>query len=342
MKKIAYISGTRAEFGLMEKILKSIPNLLLLATGMHLLKEFGDTLSEVKTKFPAVKIIDAAYEEDNRLSMARFLGQTESRIAAILDQERPDAVLILGDRAEQLAMAQAAAYLAIPVIHLHGGEVTTTIDDKARNAISMLADWHLPATSVAAKKLTQMGINQTRIKIVGAPGLDQIIDLKPAKTKNCLVVLQHPDENEADAAWQIRQTLEAVVEFKLPVKVIYPNADAGGRSMIKVIDEYKNRVKIYPSVERKEFLKLLTHAKALIGNSSVGLIEAPSLNLPAVNLGPRQAGREKAKNIIDASYDKPSIIKAIKLALNQKLFSVSNPYGDGQTAQRVLKFLKNL
>lgn len=342
MNKIAYLSGTRAEFGLMEKILKNIPNLLLLATGMHLLPEFGETIKEVQAKFTQVKVIDATYEEDNRLSMARFLGHAESRIAAILDQEKPKAVLVLGDRAEQLAMATAAAYLAIPIIHLHGGEETTTIDDKARNAISMLADWHLPATLVAAKKLTRMGINQTRIKIVGAPGLDQIIDLKPAKTKDCLVVLQHPDENEADAAWQIRQTLEAVVEFKLPVKVIYPNADAGGRSMIKVIDEYKNRVEIYPSVERKEFLKLLARARALIGNSSAGLIEAPSLNLPVVNIGPRQTGREQAKNIINVAYDKKQISQAINKALSWQLENITNPYGDGQTAQRVVKFLKNL
>lgn len=342
MKRIAYLTGTRAEFGLMEKILTGIPDLLLLATGMHLLPEFGETIKAVKAEFPQVKIIDATYEEDNRLSMAKFLGQAETEIAKLLAQEKPDAVLVLGDRAEQLAMAQAAAYLAIPVIHLHGGEETTTIDNKARNAISQLADWHLPASNGAAKKLQQMGIDPSRIKTVGAPGLDQIKDLPPATTKDCLVVLQHPDENEADAAWQIRQTLETVITFNLPVKVIYPNADAGGRSQIKVIENYKDRVTIHPNLPRNKWLRLLNRAKVLIGNSSSGLIEAPSLNLPAVNIGPRQAGREQAKNIINVGYDQKQIQSAIAKALTWKLNNLANPYGDGQTSGRVVKFLKNL
>src|SRR3989344_8395905 len=140
MKKIAYLTGTRAEFGLMQKILTGIETdkdlqLISLATGMHLLPEFGETINEVKAIFPKVKIIDATYEDDNRLSMARFLGRAASGLAEALTPNRPDLVLVLGDRAEQFAMAQTAAYLAIPIIHLHGGEVTTTIDDKTRNAI---------------------------------------------------------------------------------------------------------------------------------------------------------------------------------------------------------------
>ena len=153
---------------------------------------------------------------------------------------------------------------------------------------------------------------------------------------------QHPDEEDKAAVGQIKQTLEAVIKFKLPVKVIYPNADAGGRSMIKVINEYKTRVEIYPSVGRAEFLKLLSRTKVLIGNSSAGLIEAPSLNLPAVNIGPRQTGREQAKNVINVGYDKNQIARAINKGLNWQLKNVINPYGDGKTAERVLKFLKNL
>ena len=347
MKKIIYLTGSRAEFGLMSKILTGIETdkdlqLILLATGMHLLPEFGNTINEIKAVFPQVKILDATYEKDDRLSMARFLGRAVCGITEALNREKPDLILVLGDRAEQLAMAQTAAYLAIPIIHLHGGEKTTTIDDKTRNAVSMLADWHLPATTAAVKKLTQMSIDQNRINIVGAPGLDQIKDLPPTNKKDSLVVLQHPDEEDNDAAWQIKQTLEADMKFKLPVKVIYPNADAGGRNMIKVINEYKNRVEIYPSVGRAEFLKLLSKAKVLVGNSSSGIIEAPSFNLPFVNIGPRQSGREQAKNVINVSYDKNQIARAIEKGLNWRLKNITNPYGDGHTAERVLKFLKNL
>ena len=210
--------------------------LVLLAAGMHLLPDFGATINTVKAEFPRVKTIDATYEHDDRLSMARFVTKCAGLVVEVLQQEKPNLVLVLGDRGEQLAMAVTSAYLAIPIIHLHGGEETTTIDNKARNAISMLSDWHLPPSQGAAKKLMQMGISQRRIKVVGAPGLDQIRDLPPSDKKEPLVVLQHPDENESEAGTQMRQTLEAVLSFNLPVVVVYPNADAGGRRIIKVIN----------------------------------------------------------------------------------------------------------
>ncbi|MFH0943428.1 MAG: UDP-N-acetylglucosamine 2-epimerase [Candidatus Beckwithbacteria bacterium] len=351
MRKICYLTGTRAEFGLMKKILQGIEadkklELILLATGMHLLKEFGNTINEVKVEFPQVKIIDATYEEDNRLSMARFVGRAFSQLVEALAEAKPDLVLVLGDRGEQLAMAIASAYLAIPVIHLHGGEQTATIDNKARNAISQLSDWHLAASHSAAKKLRQMGIDKQRIKIVGAPGLDQIKNLPLALKKDCLIVLQHPDEKEEDAAWQIQQTLEAVVEFKLPVKVIYPNSDAGGRKMIAVIEEVKQQypqlIETFPSIERLKFLQLLNRARVLIGNSSSGLIEAPAFNLPAVNIGPRQKGREQAKNVVNVDYNRKQISRAVSKSLGWRFNRLKNPYGDGQTSQRVIKFLKRL
>ena len=351
MKKIVYLTGSRAEFGLMQKILTGIEadnqlELVLLATGMHLLKEFGETINEVKSEFPQVKIIDATYEEDNRLSMARFVAKCAGLIVETLDRLKPDLVLVLGDRGEQLAMASASAYLAIPIIHLHGGETTTTIDDKSRNAISMLADWHLPASKGAAKKLRQMRIDKHRIKIVGAPGLDDIKELPASEKKDCLLILQHPDAHEQDAAWQIQQTLDSAIEFKLPLKIIYPNSDAGGRTMIQVIEKYKSGhpqlINTFPNIKREEFLIELSRARVLIGNSSAGLIEAPSLNLPAVNVGPRQNGREQAKNIINVDYNRKQIAKAISKTLGWRLKNIKNPYGDGQTAERVIKFLKRL
>lgn len=348
MKKIAYLTGTRAEFGLMQGILKKIESqpafkLLLMATGMHLLPEFGQTIDEVKAEFPELKIIDATYKDDNRLSMARFLGKCCQLVTETLQQEKPDLVLVLGDRAEQLAMAQTAAYLAIPVIHLHGGEHTTTVDNKARNAIAMLADYHLPATKKSAEKLMTMGIEPNKIQVVGAPGLDEINNLGKSEKKEFLVVLQHPDEDEHNAAEQMQTTLKAFLSFNLPVKIIYPNSDPGGREIIKVILEYvkkyPDRLEAFPNLTHEAYLKLLSQAKVLIGNSSSALIEAPSLGLMAVNIGPRQKGREKAENVIDADYEEKSIIQAIKLALEKKFDRNDNPYGDGQTSERVLAFL---
>lgn len=351
MKKIAYLTGSRAEFGLILQILKGIEaeknlELILFATGMHLLKEFGKTINIVEAEFPRVKIIDTTYDQDDRLSMARFVTNCAKNLVEVLQQEKPDLVLVLGDRGEQLAMAVAAAYLNILIIHLHGGETTTTVDDKARNAISLLADWHLPASKGAAKKLKWMGVNKHKIKIVGAPGLDEIKMLAPAAKKDCLVILQHPDNKEQDAAWQIQQTLEAAIEFKLPIKIIYPNSDAGGRSMIQIIKEWQQKypalIEVFPSIERGKFINLLLGARVLMGNSSSGLIEAPTLNLPAVNIGPRQKGREQTKNVINVDYNRKKIIKAISKALSFRLKNIKNPYGDGKTTERVLKFLRNL
>lgn len=347
--KVAYLTGSRADFGLMRKILQGIQtdknlDLILLATGMHLLKEFGETIIEVKKDF-TIQAIEAIYEKDNRESMAKFLGKCTLGVVDILIKNKPDVIMALGDRAEQLAMAQAAAYLNIPLIHLHGGEVTTTIDDKARNAISMLADWHLTATKRARKRLIKMGVDKKRVKVVGAPGLDEINKLVPASKKDLIVVLQHPDENENQASKQIKETLEAVLKFKLETKIIYPNSDAGGRAMIKIIDEYVKKypiLKAYSSIPRDEFIDLLNKARVLVGNSSAGLIEAPSLNLAVVNVGPRQKGREKGKNVIEADNNQKRIEKAISKALGLRLNKTKNPYGDGKTALRVIKFLKSL
>jgi len=347
MKKVAYLTGTRAEFGLMKNILKGIEDdkdleLQLLVTGMHLMDEFGYTISQVDKEFEVSKVIEAVFSEDNRKSMARFLGQCLKDTTEALIELKPNIVMVLGDRAEQLAMAQAAAYLNIPLVHLHGGEETTTIDDKARKAISQLADWHLTATEKAKKRLIDMGINNKYIQVVGAPGLDEIKQLKVEKKRDLIVVLQHPDENEDKAQQQIRETLEAVVDFKTETAVIYPNADAGGRKIIEVIEEYRDRVVIYKSITREGFIKLLSQANVLVGNSSAGLIEAPSLKLGVVNVGPRQKGREKGPNVIDVDYDKKKIKLAIEKAMRLSGKKMTNPYGDGKTTERMIKFLKQL
>lgn len=350
MKKVAYLTGTRADFGLMNKILVGIKSnkkleLQLMATGMHLMDEFGQTISEVDKQFKT-EVIEATYKKDDRESMARFLAKCTKGVVEALINNNPDIVMVLGDRAEQLAMAQAAAYLVIPVVHLHGGEVTRTIDDKARKAISQLADWHLPATKLAKKRLIKMGILKKRVKLVGAPGLDEIKKMDQIEKKFQLVVLQHPEEQEKKASEQMETTLKAVLQVDLPIQVIYPNADAGGRRMIKVIDQYAKKfpelIIKHKNINRDQFLKLLNQSKVLVGNSSAGMIESPSLGITVVNIGPRQMGREKASNVIDVPYDEDLILEAVREALLIKNKPVKNPYGDGKTSKRVLKFLKKL
>lgn len=350
MKKIAYLTGTRAEFGLMKQILLKIKKdkkleLVLMATGMHLMDQFGHTISEIDKQFKP-DVVEAVYKNDDRESMARFLAKCTKGVVEALIKSQPDMVMVLGDRAEQLAMAQAAAYLDIPVIHLHGGEKTRTIDDKARNAISQLSDWHLPATKLSKKRLIKMGVHKKSVKKVGAPGLDEMVKIEQVEKKFQVVVLQHPEEDEQKAGEQMEKTLKAVLQVDLPVLVIYPNADAGGRQMIKVIERYAKKfpeiITTHKSIKRSQFLSLLNKSKVLLGNSSAGMIESPSLGITVVNIGPRQDGREKASNVIDVPYDQDLILEAVREALLVKNKRVKNPYGDGKTTKRVIKLLKRI
>ena len=354
-KRIAYLTGSRADFGQMTLILKEIclhPDfeLLLFATGMHLMKEFGSTIQDVKSKFDIVEEFPATFTSDDRFSMAKFISDCVSYSVNAIGRYRTDAVIILGDRPEALAFAIAASYNAIPIIHLHGGENTTTVDDKARKAITMLADWHLTASDDSRQQLISMGISPGRIETVGAPGLDHIRLIPKNNKKEHIVVLQHPDEQENHSYTQIETTLRAVISFNFPVIVIFPNADAGGRAIIEMIEKSSGlhqNINVTKSLTREAFLELLLKAKVLVGNSSCGIIEAPSLGLPVVNIGPRQEGRLRAPNIIDVDYDFVQIKKAIHKSLYDKEFidslnGLDNPYGDGYTTPRVIMFLERI
>jgi len=366
MRKILYISGTRADYGLMRNTLKHIRNkkglqLKIIATGMHLMEDFGKTVSEIRRDGFDVSTIDATYLGDDRESMAAFVGKLIIKLTIEMQKNRPDMILLLGDRGEMLAAAIVGTYLSIPIAHLHGGEISGNVDDRVRHAITKLAHIHLPATEKSAKRIKAMGEESWRIHVVGAPGLEEIIGRKqpPKKEvfskfsldekKPIIVVIQHPVTTEIeDAGRQMKTTLEAVSAFDANRVVIYPNADAGGRKMIKFIEEYSKRpgFTVYKSIEHSDFLTLLKYADVLVGNSSCGLIEAPSFHLPAVNIGTRQTGRERAKNVIDVGYSKGNIIKAIRLTISKefrkKIRKCKNPYGDGKTAKKVVNVLMGL
>jgi UDP-hydrolysing UDP-N-acetyl-D-glucosamine 2-epimerase len=261
-----------------------------------------------------------------------------------------------------LAGAIVGVYMGIPVAHIHGGEVTTTVDDYARHAITKLAHIHFPATEESAGRILRMGEDPSRIFVVGAPGLDQILH-EPLLTqdelaqkyqldfsKPVLLVVQHPVTLEVDnAPEQIRETLEAVVSLQYQTIVIYPNADAGGRKMIEIIKEYEHLpyLKIFSSIPHKDYLSLLQQASVLIGNSSSALIEAPSFGLPVVNIGTRQMGRERADNVIDTLYNREKIRECIYKAIHDDNFRKKaklcrNPYGDGKASKRISEILSKI
>ena len=255
-----------------------------------------------------------------------------------------------------LAGAIVASYLQIPVAHIHGGDVSSTVDDSARHAITKLSNIHFPATEKSASRIKQMGENPENIFVVGAPGLDSIIKLKDNIDENYLkekynikkdfvLVLQHPVSLEVeDSAYQIKQTLDAVTATDYQVLLVFPNADAGGRAMIEVINQYD--VDAYKNISHDDFIGLLGLSSALIGNSSSGIIESSSFKLPVINIGTRQSGREKAENVIDVDYDSNEILQAVNYIKSEeyqnKLESCKNPYGEGKAGELICKILKKI
>src|SRR3989338_852932 len=339
-KKIAYVSGTRADFGLMTPVLKAVRasdklELKLYATGMHLMPEFGETINHIRKEFPEVVPVQAVFEKDNRESAAKFTGDFLSKLTLEFGENRPDFVLILGDRVEMLCVAVACLYLGIPTGHLHGGEKTSTVDEIARHAITKLASIHFSATNESAERIRKMGEEEWRIRVVGAPALDVILNEElPTREALCrqlklepkdkfMLITQHSVSEEIEEACrQMEETIAAAKEAGLPAVIIYPNADSGGRKMIDIIDKEKNNplFRVFSSLEYKTFLALEREAAVWVGNSSGAMIESSSFKTPVVNIGTRQSGRQRGENVIDAGYDRNEIVSAINKSLNDEAY----------------------
>jgi len=367
-RKIAVITGTRAEYGILKPILKRINShsdldLYLIVVGMHLSDEFGHTIKEIeKDGFNIYAKLDTLNKEDTGGGMARYIGTTIIKLAEVFENFKPDILLLLGDRGEMLAGAISATCMGTLIAHAHGGETSGSIDEGFRHAISKLAHIHLVATNESKEKLISFGEDSSKIFVVGAPGLDGIFkDLLPPQkieekysidlSKPLILLVQHPVVTEMDeASNQIKETLEAIVDLKCQTIVIYPNADAGGRQMIETIEKYKERypfIKVYKSLPRRDYLSLMNVATVMVGNSSSGIIEAPSFGLPVVNIGTRQKGRFRAGNIIDVSYNKEEIKNAILKAMSDKKFrekvkNIKNPWGDGKASEKIVNILSNI
>jgi GDP/UDP-N,N'-diacetylbacillosamine 2-epimerase (hydrolysing) len=367
MTKVAVVTGTRAEYGVLYPVLKAIEarpelRLSLVVTGMHLSQEFGYTVGEIeKDAFPIEARVDMLLSSDTPGAMAKSVGLGIIGLAQAWEQLRPDIILVLGDRVEPLAAAIAGAYMNIPVAHIHGGDAAIggNIDDSNRYAITKFAHVHFPATKRSAQRIINMGEDEWRVHMVGSPALDTILN-EPLLSPEDLIerfglnlraplvlVVQHSVTTQVDdAPRQMKETLESIVEIGYPTVLIYPNSDAGGRSMIEIIKEYDKHpfIKTFKSLPRKEYLSIMKMASVMIGNSSSGIVEAPSLGLPVINVGMRQEGRERGKNVIDVAHKKADIAQALERALSDKRFltevkKCENPYGDGKAGPRIAEIL---
>jgi GDP/UDP-N,N'-diacetylbacillosamine 2-epimerase (hydrolysing) len=338
-------------------------DLAIVATGMHLSPDFGSTVREIeRDRFELAAKLVSLRPEDTGAGMLRSFSRFLADLTNVLEDARPDILLLLGDRWEALAGAMAGSYMNIPVAHVHGGELSGSVDEPNRHAITRFSHVHLVATREHARVLEKIGEQPSRIHVVGAPGLDDIIShdyLDPSLvarkyeihlTQPLVLLVQHPVVTEWKSAGnQIKTTMDAIANLHFSTITIFPNADAGGRKMIEVMKRYASQhpfIRLHKNIPREEYLAIMAIANVIIGNSSSGIIEAASFHLPAVDIGSRQLGRIHPANVLRVGYNEREIIGAVRTAMSRafrrKIAKFRNPYGDGHTAQRIAGILSRL
>lgn len=368
MKKILAVTGIRSEYFILEPVFEEIAKrddltLTVVATGAHMSPVHGNTYKIIEDKGFNVIKLETLLSADSLSGRCKSLGIQIMGLTDIVVREDPDWLLVLGDREESIATALVGAYLNIPVAHMCGGDrVVGNVDDSVRHAVTKLAHIHFPTTHENGERILKMGEEPWRVHVVGNPALDSIrkqpklsyeylsdfLEFELKETEPFILFIKHPLSSEENlAGQQMEITLEAIAELEYKTVVIYPNTDAGSHAMINVIDKFVDKydfIKAYKTLPRDIFVNLQRKASVLVGNSSCGLLEAPFLKLPVVNVGNRQKQRQHAENIIFVPYEKEKIQSAIKTAIYDEDFikrcrNCSNPYGDGYTSARIARII---
>lgn len=364
-RKICVVTGSRAEYGLLYWLMKEIQNdsdleLQIIATGMHLSPEFGLTYRIIEEDgFVINEKVEMLLSSDSPVGTAKSIGLATIGFADALDRLKPDILVVLGDRYEMLAAAQAALVARIPIAHIGGGDITEgAFDDAIRHSITKMAHLHFVTNEIAEARVHQLGEPSERIYNFGSPGIDQIkrlmlldrnelqnaLDFK-FREKNLLITF-HPVTLEfKPSSIQFQALLDALSALGSDVGLIFtkPNSDPEGRIIIQMIDDYvasHSNAKAYTSLGQLYYLSAIAQVDAVIGNSSSGLYEAPSFKKPTVNIGDRQKGRLQASSVINCDPDAASIETAINEAFIRDCSDTVNPYGDGNSSSRIYAVLR--
>lgn len=363
MRHVCYVSGTRADFGLMRSTLEAIaaaPDLRLsvLATGMHLSPLYGETVREIEEAGLAILArVPVPLDPPTGATMGRNIGTMVAAFTDALEQARPDLALLLGDRGEMLAGALAAIHLNIPVAHIHGGERSGTVDEPIRHAISKLSHLHFTATDEARERLIRMGEREDRIFVTGAPGLDSLTDA-PLPDRAAFMAdhgldagqpfalfVFHPVLQEADRARaDTEAVLDALCGAGLQILALMPNSDAGSAGVREALQQAEGRkgIVVLTHMPRPEFVAAMAHADLMAGNSSAGIIEAASFGTPVLNVGRRQTLRGRNANVCDVPADAGAMREAVDALLSGGRFPAANVYGDGKAGERIVRLLVQL
>jgi UDP-hydrolysing UDP-N-acetyl-D-glucosamine 2-epimerase len=364
-RKICIVTGSRAEYGLLFWVMKEIQDdpdlqLQIVATGMHLSPEFGLTYRTIEADGFAIDgKVDMLLSSDTPVGIAKSIGLGVIGFADALAALKPDILVLLGDRYEILAAAQAALVARIPVAHIAGGDVTEgAFDDAIRHSITKMAHLHFVTNEISARRVRQLGEAADRVFNVGSPGLDFIkrtrllerkeleADLGFVFRKYNLLVTFHPVTLEAQTAGtQFEQLLAALTALGPDFGIILtkPNSDTDGRAISGLMDAYvaeHDSAKAYVSLGQMRYLSVMSQVDLVVGNSSSGLYEAPSFGKPTVNIGDRQKGRLQAHSVINCAPEAEAIYNAVAQALELDCSGVTNPYGDGNSAARIKECLK--
>ena len=369
MKKILAVTGIRSEYFILQPIFEEIIRrddleLEVVVTGTHLSPTYGETYKIIENDGYNIIKLETLLSTDSLSGRSKSLGIQIMGLTDIVLKENPDWLLVLGDREESLSTATVGTYMNIPVAHVCGGDrVVGNIDDSVRHAVTKLAHLHFPTTEENGDRILKMGEEPWRIHVTGNPALDSIrkqpdlsydyinkaLGTRISSDKPFILLIKHPLSSEArKAEEQMRITLEVVAELGYETILTYPNSDSGSYEMIKVINEYKGKydfIKAFKTLPRDIFVNLQRKAALLLGNSSCGILEAPFLKLPVVNVGNRQKQRQHSENIIFVPHNKELIKKAIKKVINDENFknickNCSNPYGDGYSGERIARIIE--
>lgn len=370
VKKICVVTGTRAEYGLLSSLMHAIDQcpdleLQLIASAMHLSPEFGLTYQQIEADgFVIDEKIEMLLSGDTAVSITKSMGLGLIGFADALARLKPDMLLLLGDRTEAMVAAQAAMVAKIPIVHIHGGEVTEgAVDESIRHAITKMSSLHFVANELFRQRVIQLGELPERVFVSGAPGIDNIrrlplLDRAALESsldfslgQRCFLVTYHPVTLAQHSASNSMANLFVALDRFPDAQVIitYPNADAEGRQLIAQINDYaanqKQRVMVSSSLGQLRYLSALKQVDLVIGNSSSGLIEAPSFCTPAINIGDRQKGRLMADSVISCNESTDGIhaamIQALSDAFHSQVLSTINPYGDGKAVATIIQGLRS-
>ena len=369
-RKICVVVTARPSYSRIRTALRAIRErddleLQIVVAASALLDRYGGAVQVIQRDgFEIAERVYMVLEGENLVTSAKSTGIGLSELATVFDNHKPDAVVTIADRYETLATAVAASYMNIPVVHVQGGEVTGSIDEKVRHAVTKLSNLHLVATEQARARVMRLGEPDHTVVVTGCPSVDIAaevagrpgLDFDPFEkyggvgpkadlSSGYLVVMQHPVTTEHDAARaQVDETLHAVTAFDLPVLWFWPNVDAGSDGTSKGIRVFRERenptnLHLFRNMYPEDFLRLLVNSRGIVGNSSVAIRECSFLGVPAVNIGTRQQGRERGANVIDVDHDRAVITDAIREHLRRGKAPTDHLYGDGQAGTRIAECL---